>query len=458
MNRIAKRTGMTLLLGLLLVGGLLFFLVEYALSAEQWVVFPGSPHVYRGGNLDTGIVTDRNGTLLLDSTQGRVYNEKENIRKSTLHLLGDRKGYIDAPALSTYSGEMIGFDHVNGIYSAQGSGGKAVLTISAQAQTAALKALGDKRGTVGVYNYLTGEILCSVTSPTYDPDNVPDIAGDTEGIYEGVYINRFTQATYPPGSIFKVATAAAALSEFPDALERTYYCGGSFTIEGDQVICNGEHGEITLARALRQSCNCAFAQISLELGPDTLEKYIREFSVTDTFSYDGITTARGQYEIDGASAFDFAWSGIGQHTNLINPCRYMLFMGQIAGGGKAALPYLVSSAHSGSGNGYEAKTELSPRVMSTAVAVHLQEMMRQAVLKVYGEEHFPDIQVCGKSGTAQVGGGKAATATFAGFSLDREYPLAFVVVIEEGGSGSEACVPLLSKVLPICMEAVRGNR
>ncbi len=95
---------------------------------------------------------------------------------------------------------------------------------------------------VGVYNYKTGEILCAVSSPTYDPDHVPDIANDTSGDYDGVYVNRFTQSAYVPGSIFKVATAAAALAEIEDIQSQSFLCEGSYWVGGDEVVCEGVHG------------------------------------------------------------------------------------------------------------------------------------------------------------------------------------------------------------------------
>ena len=117
------------------------------------MVFSGSPHVYTGNNLNCGVVTDRNGTVLLDATDGRQYSDDVMLRMATLHLLGDRDGYINAPAVSQYSSQMVGFDLVNGIYSTSGTGGTAVLTISAEAQKAALEALDGRKGVVGVYNY-----------------------------------------------------------------------------------------------------------------------------------------------------------------------------------------------------------------------------------------------------------------------------------------------------------------
>lgn len=454
MNRIAGRSKFALILAAVLILGLVVFFAEYLFQAHNWVVFSGSPHVYTGSNLDCGLVVDRNGTLLLDATDGRTYAESATLRKSTLHLLGDRYGYIDAPALSEYSSQMVGFDLLNGVYTTNGTGGQATLTISAEAQEAALKALDGRKGTVGVYNYKTGEILCAVSSPTYDPDDVPDIEGDTSGAYEGVYLNRFTQVTYVPGSIFKLATTAAALEEIGDIESQTFLCKGYYEVGSDEVVCDGVHGEVNIKQALMHSCNSAFAQIALELGADKLDQYMKKFQIAEPVSFDGITTAAGRFDLEGAAKLNVAWGGIGQYTDAINPCRFMTFMGQIAGGGKAATPYLVQKVTSGGISKYKARTHETERVFSAATAATLQEMMHNNVVKAYGESNFPDVYVCAKSGTAEVGGGKAPNATFAGFVADDEYPLAFVVIVENGGSGSRTCVPIASKVLRACMDAL----
>ena len=136
-----------------LLGGMLFFLWEYATMAREWVVFPGSPHVYNGTNIGCGTIVDRGGTTLLDITENRTYAEDAATRKSTLHWLGDRKGYIRADAVSAYAAQMAGFDMVDGVYGASGTGGQAELTLSAKVQNTALEAMAGRKGTVAVYNY-----------------------------------------------------------------------------------------------------------------------------------------------------------------------------------------------------------------------------------------------------------------------------------------------------------------
>ena len=435
---------------LLLLGGLLFFVWEYVTQAESWVSFSGSPHLYNSSNIGCGTITDRSGNLLLDISQGRTYSDDANTRKSTLHWLGDKKGFINASTVSTYAASMVGYDRINGVYNASDEGGNARLTLSAKVQNAALEAMGNRKGTVGVYNYKTGEILCALTTPTYDPENVPDIANDTTGAYDGVYLNRFLQSAYVPGSIFKIVTLSAALDCVPGIEDMTFPCRGKIEYGTEAVTCEKAHGTQTLKQAFANSCNCAFAQIAEKVGKNNMVKYVKQFQVTQKLSFDGSTTAAGNYDISDTGAVSFAWSCIGQHSDLVNPARYMTFMGAIGGRGAAAEPYLMAKVTNGGDTTYEAKTQKTDRVLSKEVADTVAEYMRNNVKAVYGDGNFGGLPVCAKSGTSQLGGGQKSNAMFAGFVDSEQYPLAFIVVVENGGYGSHTCVPVISKVLSAC--------
>ena len=435
---------------LLLLGGLLFFVWEYVTQAESWVSFSGSPHLYNSSNIGCGTITDRSGNLLLDISQGRTYSDDANTRKSTLHWLGDKKGFINASTVSTYAASMVGYDRINGVYNASDEGGNARLTLSAKVQNAALEAMGNRKGTVGVYNYKTGEILCALTTPTYDPENVPDIANDTTGAYDGVYLNRFLQSAYVPGSIFKIVTLSAALDCVPGIEDMTFPCRGKIEYGTEAVTCEKAHGTQTLKQAFANSCNCAFAQIAEKVGKNNMVKYVKQFQVTQKLSFDGSTTAAGNYDISDTGAVSFAWSCIGQHSDLVNPARYMTFMGAIAGRGVAAEPYLMAKVTNGGDTTYEAKTKKTDRLMSESVADTVAAYMRNNVKTVYGDGNFGGLPVCAKSGTSQLGGDQKSNAMFAGFVDSEQYPLAFIVVVENGGYGSHTCVPVISKVLSAC--------
>lgn len=452
MNKVAKRAGAVVLLALLLVTGLAFFVTEFVIKSSEWSVFPGSPHVYLAGNMGIGAVTDREGILLLDMNDGRSYSSSQQIRKSTLHWVGDRYGSISAPAVPAYSSQMAGFDLMNGLYSFDNMSGIAKLTLSAKAQSVALEAMAGYKGTVAVYNYKTGEILCAVTTPTYDPDNVPDIENDTTGQYEGAYMNRFTQSSYTPGSIFKIVTLTAALDSIPNAQQLSFTCAGTYAYGVDAITCENVHGTQSLKEAFCNSCNCAFAQLSEQLGGEVLAEYVQRLQVTEPVQFDGITTVSGSFQL-AQEPVNLAWSAIGQYTDLVNPCRFMTLMGSIACGGRGAVPHVVMEAGNG-GAGYVAQTEYTDRIISEEMASLVTEYMRNNVVNKYGDENFPGLTVCAKTGTAEMDGDQASNAMFAGFVTDDAYPLAFVICVEGGGYGGATCVPIASKVLAACKEVL----
>ena len=451
MNRIVGRTWTLLLLVGLLLGGMGFFLYEYATTSQNWVMHSANPHVYAGGaqTIVCGTAEDRDGVLLLNMANGRQYAVDSYIRASTIHWLGDRSGNIAAPVLSHYAKQLAGFTPINGIYGYNGTGSRGTLTISAAVQKAALEAMGSYKGTVAVYNYKTGEILCAVSTPTFDPDHVPDFSQDTTGLYEGVYWNRFTQSVYIPGSIFKIVTTAAALECIPDIRSQAFTCTGSLEIGGDNVTCERAHGLVNLKSAMSRSCNCYYANLALQLGAERLEERVHAYGVTEPVSFDGITTVSGNFRAVGQQRVEVAWSAIGQHKDQINPCAFLTFVGAIANGGQGVEPYIMASV-----GDHHAQTVTRKRILSEETAAVLQEFMRNNVVSNYGADNFPGLTVCAKSGTGQVGGGNLPNAMFAGFVADEEYPLAFIVAVENGGYGKQVCIPILSKVLVACKDVL----
>ena len=454
MHKVAKRALILLALIGPLLAGLLLFVIRFAVNSGSWAVFTGAPHVYNGDNIGCGVVVDADNVLLLDMLDGRTYSNSETLRKATIHWLGDRLGYISAPAVAEYAEEMAGFDLLNGVYGYGDNKGVAKLTMSAKVQMAALEAMGDYHGTVAVYNYKTGQLLCAVTTPNYDPDNVPAI-DETDSRYDGIYVNRFTQSSYIPGSIFKVVTLAAALESIPDITEQTFVCTGSFAIGVDEITCEGAHWEQDLETAFRNSCNCAFAQIAQRLGPETMERYVEKFGVTESITFDGITTQKGNYE-SGGTDVRLAWSSIGQYNDQVNPCAYLTYIGAIANGGKGVLPYLVENVTVGGSSTYEAVTESGDRLMSEETAQILREFMRSNVVNKYGDGNFGGLTVCAKTGTAEVGGDKKPNAMLVGFCTDPQYPLAFIVCAEDAGYGSTVCIPIAAEVLSACKTHMDG--
>lgn len=155
MNKLAKRAWFALALAGVLLLGMGVIVVRYFIDSPDWVTFQNSPHVYTDGVMNSGKIVDRGGTVVLDATNGKSYADSASLRRSMLHLLGDREGNITPFLLQEYGSELVGFDRINGTYSTGKREGRMMLTVSADVQRTALAALDGRKGTVGVYNYKT---------------------------------------------------------------------------------------------------------------------------------------------------------------------------------------------------------------------------------------------------------------------------------------------------------------
>ena len=462
MNRIALRANIILVIAGLLLSGFGFFMAEYSMKAEEWIMTQGSPHIYDNkSDISTGVVVDREGILLLNLQDGRTYSSDSDIRISTVHWLGDRERNISSQILNTYANEMAGYNGFSGVYSYSGAGGIMELTLSTYVQKVALEAMGNYRGTVAVYNYKTGQLICAVSTPGLDPDNPPTVTEENQESYDSIYYHRFIQSVYIPGSIYKIVTLAAALEEIPDIQSQTFTCKGSYQIGDKTIVCDGTHWNQDLPTAFKNSCNCAFAQIAQQLGGETMAKYVAQFGLTDAISFDGFTTTPGNYSSDdednNGNDYEVAWSGVGQYKDQINPCTFLTFVGAIANGGVPAMPYVVDQITCDGSTTYSAETQVGGRIMSKETADLICQYMNANVEQKYGANNFPGLTVGAKTGTGEVGGGQKPNAMFTGFVLDDEYPLAFIVAVENGGYGRSVCMPIASEVLAACKEILDAS-
>jgi peptidoglycan glycosyltransferase len=442
MKRVNTRAGALLILCALVLVGLSFYIFRFITKGRMWVSFPSNLTVYSDGILKVGTVLDRNGVLLTDVSGGsRLYADNASVRKATLHAVGDLGGNIGTGALSAFASRLIGYDILSGAYTRSGEGKDIYLTIDAQLNVTAYKALNGKKGAVGVMNYKTGELLCMVSSPSFDPTDMPDLESGGEK-YEGIFINRFLSSAYTPGSTFKLVTLAAAMENIPDLYDRAFQCDGSLKIGGDVVNCTKKHGELSIEDALAVSCNSTFAQLALELGADKLSLYADKFGLTKSLKVDGIMTASGSFDKAEAETADLAWSGIGQYNDTVCPANMLRFVGAIANGGVAVDMSLICD---------KGLAGIIPpgsdRLLSKETADKIATMMNYNVYKSYGEGNFPGLELYAKSGTAEVGGSLQPHAWFVGYITNEDYPLAFVVIVENGGSGSKTAGAVANTVL-----------
>ena len=450
MKKIERRAVICVALALALALGMGLFLFRYFTSGGKWASSAFNRHLYNSaGQLSSGSVLDRDGDVLSEGKDGkRTYYENEIVRKATLHAVGDLQGSIGTGALNAFADRLTGYSLLNGAFGAN-RGSELYLTVDARYHYEAYQALGGKSGTVAVYNYKTGEILCMVSAPSYDPLHVPaDI--ETNERYEGAYLNRFLSSTFTPGSVYKTVTLAAALENLPDAQSRTWNCEGSIRMGEETIVCSGVHGEQTLEEAFANSCNVAFASIAVEVGAEAMARQTEKAGLTSAYSVSTLPTAKGTFSFDGITDGQLGWAGVGQYQDQVNPCALMVYMGAIANGGKAAEPYLIQKTVSALGiPSLPHITRKTKTLVSSGTAAAMAEMMANNVEKTYGTGRFPNMDLCAKSGTAEVGEGKTPHAWFAGFLRGEDTPYAFVVLVENGGGGSSVAGTVAGKVLDL---------
>ncbi|MCI2057415.1 MAG: penicillin-binding protein [Oscillibacter sp.] len=448
MKKIERRAVVCRILALILAVGLAFFVVRFFVKGGSWASSAFNRHLYNtDGVLSSGTVLDADGDVLSTVENGqRTYYANKDVRKATLHVVGDLQGNIGTGALNAFADKLTGFNLINGAYGAE-KGNNLYLTIDAYYNNVAYQALNGHSGVVAVYNYKTGEIVCLVSAPSYDPENVPsDIT--TNDRYKGAYLNRFLTSTFTPGSVFKTVTVAAAIEKLPDAMTKTWQCDGTTVIDGQTITCSGTHGEETLEEALANSCNVAFAEIADELGGDTMKAYTEKAGLTDSYSVSGLPTASGTFDFANLSDADLGWSGVGQYHDQVNPCSLMVYMGAIANGGKAAVPRLIEKTTNSLG--WPTSVQLTKKtgtLINASTAATVADMMANNVAVTYGAERFPNMDICAKSGTAEVGTEKSPHAWFAGFLRNEDAPYAFVVLVENGGGGASVAGTVAGKVL-----------
>ena len=436
MRKLEKRAIICLTLAAVLFLGLCVFIFRFVKDGDDWATFYANQHIYSEGRLAIGKVYDVNGTLLVENTKDGVkYNDDEQIRRATLHAVGDMDGNIATAAQSAFKDKIVGYSLLTGTYSITGEGNDLTLSIDADVCKAAYEALAGRNGTVGVYNYETGEIICMVSSPGYDPANPPEFSADDTS---GAYINKFLSSNLIPGSIFKLVTSAAAIENVGGLSDWSYQCTGKSYINGEAVTCTAAHGYVDFEDALAKSCNCGFADLTRLVGASTMKKYVEKLGLTTAYDIDGIHNSKGSFEFPDDAELNLAWAGIGQYNDELNPCSMMVYMGAIARGGKSVVPKVLHTSFSGA--------EETDRMIEEETAEKLTEMMKNNVVTTYGESNFPGLDIYAKSGTAEVYG-KEPNAWFTGFIKNEGNPYAFIVCVENGGYGSSVAAPVANQVL-----------
>jgi peptidoglycan glycosyltransferase len=359
---------------------------------------------------------------------------------------------------------------------AEPKGGSVDLTLDAAAQSAAydgLKALGnDVQGAVVAIEPGTGRILAMVSNPTYDPNLLADhdltkvtkAYGRLNGDRAEPLLNRAIQTTLPPGSTFKLVTAAAAIESGNYDADSLVPGGPSFQLpDSSTKVGNWQGGScgadrITMTRALEVSCNVSFLTLANELGAQKMRQQAEAFGFNqEKYLTDLPLQAVSRYP-DGMDRPQTALSGIGQASVTASPLQMAMVVAGIANNGIVMKPYLVDEIRAPdlSSLGKTKPTELS-RAVSPRTAGELTQMMVSVVNNgTGGNGAIPNIEVAGKTGTAQSTPNRPPYAWFVSFAPANNPQVAVAVLVQQSHTeraeiaGGALCAPIAKRV----MEAV----
>jgi peptidoglycan glycosyltransferase len=365
------------------------------------------------------------------------------------------------------------FEQINALFSGNPvTGGSVELTIDPKVQKVAYDALGSMHGAVVALDPSTGEILAMVSTPGFDANKLAVHDGKVSGANyqkllsangDPLIDKAISGSLYAPGSVFKLVVSAAAI-ENGDYLPGTKIPNPrKFTLPGTTTdIQNSGEGKcgggltVTLADALKLSCNIPFAQVGIKLGQGKIGDMAEKFGFGKSIKIPLVATPSVYPQnLDDAQT---ALTAFGQYDVRVTPLQIAMVSSAIANGGTLMQPHLVRQVLS-SNLAQLAKT--SPSVFSTPVskttATKLTEMMVAAVNSgVSGNGKIPGVSVAGKTGTAQNGKNAPYTLWFTGFAPAKNPKVAVAVVIADGGGmgqngrGNSLAAPVARKV----MEAV----
>ncbi|CAM5729621.1 penicillin-binding transpeptidase domain-containing protein [Streptomyces microflavus] len=354
-------------------------------------------------------------------------------------------------------------------------GGNVVTTVKESMQRAAYAGLSGRRGAVAALEPSTGRILALVSTPSYDPERLSGTGSAVTDAWTRLnaakslpMLNRAIRQTYPPGSTFKIVTAAAALdarvvkdAEAPTDTPSPYVLPGTrTTLPNEATGCE----QASLADAIRVSCNTVMAHLGVEVGLEGMVEAAGRFGFNETGLRIPSGVARSNFDTD-MSDDQLALSSIGQFNTTATPLQMAMVAAAVANHGDLRVPYLVDRVTTADGDTVQQQGPRSyERAMSPSTAVQLQRMMVDVVENGTGSNAAIDgVKVGGKTGTAQHGIDNSGLP-YAWFISWAQAPdsgrpaVAVAVVVEDASadradiSGGGSAAPIARAVMEAALE------
>jgi peptidoglycan glycosyltransferase len=316
----------------------------------------------------------------------------------------------------------------------------------------ALAASNSGQGSAVALDPKTGDVLAMVSYPSYDPNNIDETFPDLSDDPESPLLNKATQGLYPPGSVQKVITAAAALKSEVSPSD-TFTDTGKYETPGYTVVNYGDasYGQVTFAEALALSINTIFAEVAVEkVGADTLSETAFDFGYGDFFEEFPMEVAPGELgpPPDSWVEGNIAQISFGQDTVLSNVFEFANVAATVANGGTMMEPRIVREIRSPDGIIIDRP---SPSEHEQVLDTDTNETLKQMMIGVIEEgsateAQIPGIEVAGKTGTAEVPP-RDPHSWFIAFAPANDPEIAVAVLVENGGDGEKAALPIAKTMM-----------
>jgi len=409
--------------------------------------------------LARGPILDRRGMVMAAPVSGDMWGRRYPLGEAAVHPVGYYHSKFGITAVERVCDSVLsGFasdkrDDLFGknLFTQRASeGGAVTLTLDARLQQKAYELLEGNKGAVVVMLPRSGALLALVSSPGFDPLNPEAAIADEEN---SPAFNRAVQGRYPPGSTFKILIAGAALEK---GLSLTFSCPGFGYIAGPNTppIRDSEYyayerkgavwpgwGRMSMREAMTHSSNVYFAQLGVACGADAFNSVIARAQINEPLMY--LKGCSGELEsVRGnvpkiSKKRTIAQLAIGQGEVLVTPLHVACFTAAVANGGTLMRPRLTQ---------VEKREKLADLFMPKT-ADQIKGMLRDVVLYGTGKAaNVPDLDVCGKTGTAQTPDGEDH-AWFTCFAPRKHPNIVVTVLVEHGGYGAKSALPVARALL-----------
>ncbi|MBS1259274.1 MAG: Peptidoglycan D,D-transpeptidase MrdA [Candidatus Scalindua arabica] len=331
-------------------------------------------------------------------------------------------------------------------------GNNIILTIDDRIQGVAENALGERKGSVVVMDPWSGEVLAMAAFPRYNLNTLNEDYSTLSKNPQKPFLNRPIQSVLPPGSVFKIVTAIAALEENKIDENTQFACYGSLKVGGSRFRCFSEygHGLLNVEEAIQYSCNVFFFEVAKVLGGSLLKKWADKFGLGNTTNIDLAYEKKGNMPASKSMSQTVNLS-IGQGAMLVTPIQATKMIAMVANGGWCINPYILQKLTTYNGKMIMDNEHTSAEridVSEENMDVIKRSLRRVVTSGTAKKTGLGELRVAGKTGTTQTARDDINHAWFVGYAPFKNPKYCFTVAIEHtAGHGAEVAGPVVENLL-----------